>query len=401
MIKCKFLVRSLMLATLAAGVTACSGNEPIESLAEAGENAAEEPSRITITIQGPGEGTLTYPGMVTSRAEIQTDDEKRIYSVEALIFQQKDNATTETDEDFVFYKSYYFDKIQTLNATQATPIELSDGSTMKIESNNYISELQIPEELHGKKIKVALIANHTELGTLTDQTFNNLVSNNFTETSGGEGTTALKDNQFIMSATATCEGNETTIMSAWGIKMEATLVRLVARIDIKNFTPGLTINEVTLNNAASRSYIFAQSTLASPNNTDPVKFTPFNALLIPMIYDEQKPQNNLATFFYMFEKPVTSESESPCVNIKYSLKYEGSDITSKSEINVLFKNETEFVNVERNHLYTIVLGDGTPINDGLVNAKFVVNAWTPGDKLASEMDPDSDTRVEDNTELGN
>ena len=407
MIKCNYLTKMLMAALISA-FTACS-NDDGNILEDDGALNEEKAGKITLRIHGPSHDAITIPDMVARAAEIQTDEEKGIFSLQALIFKLNEGGDTSTNTDWTFAKSYYFDAGQdwgidkTLNFTDYQQITLDDESHInKAGNGDCEAVLVIPDELHGKKIKVLLIANSKEEKSLTENSNYDDMLKETATSEGGKGMTALhKDKYFLMTAIADCNGDSAPVMSHWGIEMSASLIRLVARIDVENNTPGMTITSMTLRNSASKSYLIARQQLDVPENASMLKYEAINT---PAYSEEEAARTKTA--FYAFESYADVKShynsgvtqgkdDVISVDVKYELRYEGQEYVSKGEINIPFVDETgKFVDLKRNHRYKIVFGDGTPIVNGKLSATFVTAEWGVNSNVESEFDPDDDQRID-------
>ena len=83
-----------------------------------------------------------------------------------------------------------------------------------------------------------------------------------------DGDTADKlaeaDAGIAMSGTATADGQNEVITIVPGVKCEVKLTRIVARVDVQNNTPNMTLESAVLVGAATRGYLFAQAPLSAP-----------------------------------------------------------------------------------------------------------------------------------------
>ena len=94
-----------------------------------------------------------------------------------------------------------------------------------------------------------------------------------------------------------------------GLKCEVKLTRIVARVDIQNNTPNMTIESAVLVGAATKGYLFGQEQLAAPapdriilgsnTNVDITEEHPADAGVFT--------PKNFSKVFYTYERPNTLE----------------------------------------------------------------------------------------------
>ena len=98
--------------------------------------------------------------------------------------------------------------------------------------------------------------------------------------------------------------------------------------------------------------------------------------------------------FYVYERQNTADNHLT-VHIDYVVSANGRK-DYKGSVDVPFcktDGSGEYVDNLRNHLYTIVLGNGTDPVSGKVKASLTVNEWTGSD--IDEPLTDDDTVIED------
>ena len=219
-----------------------------------------------------------------------------------------------------------------------------------------------------------------------------------------DGDTADKlaeaDAGIAMSGTATADGQNEVITIVPGVKCEVKLTRIVARVDVQNNTPNMTLESAVLVGAATRGYLFAQAPLSAPvadrivlGSNATVDLTEEHPALKP---GEMFAPKTFRKTFYAYERPNTA-GDYAAVRITYRVN------DSKGTVEVPFIR-TEAggaqtpVDIERNHLYTVVLGNGKPVTTNEVQFTFKVEDWNtvempeeigPGDPL----DPDSQQKL--------
>ena len=219
-----------------------------------------------------------------------------------------------------------------------------------------------------------------------------------------DGDTADKlaeaDAGIAMSGTATADGQNEVITIVPGVKCEVKLTRIVARVDVQNNTPNMTLESAVLVGAATRGYLFAQAPLSAPV-ADRIVLGSNATVDLTEDHPARKPGEVFApkTFrktFYAYERPNTA-GDYAAVRITYRVN------DSKGTVEVPFIR-TEAggaqtpVDIERNHLYTVVLGNGKPVTTNEVQFTFKVEDWNtvempeeigPGDPL----DPESQQKL--------
>ena len=219
-----------------------------------------------------------------------------------------------------------------------------------------------------------------------------------------DGDTADKlaeaDAGIAMSGTATADGQNQVITIVPGVKCEVKLTRIVARVDVQNNTPNMTLESAVLVGAATRGYLFAQAPLSAPvadrivlGSNATVDLTEEHPALNP---GEVFTPKTFRKTFYAYERPNTA-GDYAAVRITYRVN------DSKGTVEVPFIR-TEVggaqppVDIERNHLYTVVLGNGKPVTTNEVQFTFKVEDWNtvempeeigPGDPL----DPESQQKL--------
>ena len=219
-----------------------------------------------------------------------------------------------------------------------------------------------------------------------------------------DGDTADKlaeaDAGIAMSGTATADGQNQVITIVPGVKCEVKLTRIVARVDVQNNTPNMTLESAVLVGAATRGYLFAQAPLSAPvadrivlGSNATVDLTEEHPALKP---GEVFTPKTFRKTVYAYERPNTA-GDYAAVRITYRVN------DSKGTVEVPFIR-TEVggaqtpVDIERNHLYTVVLGNGKPVTTNEVQFTFKVEDWNtvempeeigPGDPL----DPESQQKL--------
>lgn len=278
----------------------------------------------------------------------------------------------------------------------------------------------------GKFLKVLLVANEGELSGITlDEQHNGTAGTTLQEfkvlTAGAvlddsEGQSADKisggayKNEadltgdtytgIVMSGTAmkgTAE--EIHLASPASLELEALLTRNVARIDICLNKKKLTLKKAVLKTTAKQAYLFPQETTAAPGNALLTAYPLLPVSKYVELLGDGKPgiqyqnpasdteaeevtrdRNTLKHVFYLYEQ-VNAEGSCATVEVTYTLP-DADGVEQTGVLEIPFRKTTvedngAYVNVQRNHLYTVELGDGSL--DGKVTARIVVQDWEPNE----------------------
>ncbi len=397
-----FLRTSLWTGLLAVGLAACSGDGVTNEPPSLEEVTPEARGYITLSINPPTSGSVVY-----GREVIQTVEEASLYEVRVYFFQLKDGGTATNDADYLF-------------TTAGTTIwKNSDGSALMGTNGMgvYSNRIDIPEDLRGKTVKIMLLANDPgtvfgegESGTtlaafkqkiwtnsLSGSTVSGYYSHDIVEIDG--------QRRFSMSAMAqeymgSTSGPEAITLPSDNsqVKVSATLVRNVARVDIFNNTPNLTLTAALLYNTPTKTYLFKDVPLRTPSDNRTI-FAPISEYFngqaeLPYVNPgsgETAEQANTKTAFYMYEQPATDDPDKALkLTLGYQLEIEGKQ--RKGTLDVFFKSGSNTsVNLVRNHRYTIVIGEGQIVNNP-VDMVFRLVDWETQDVM-TELDTTTDSQV--------
>lgn len=203
---------------------------------------------------------------------------------------------------------------------------------------------------------------------------------------------------------------EIHLKSAATLELEALLTRNVARIDICLNKKKLILKNVVLKNTAMKAYLFPQNTpvAAGGNLLKNYPLLPIskyaellgdgkkgiayqNPASDTEVEEVTRERNTLKHVFYLYEQ-INEEGNSAIIEVTYTLP----DADGKEQEGVLsipFKTLSDlgetYVNTQRNHLYTVVLGDGSL--DGKVVFRIDVDDWEPNE--IHEYLPDDETEA--------
>ena len=200
---------------------------------------------------------------------------------------------------------------------------------------------------------------------------------------------AAKDTGIAMSGIARSNSNDVVTITP-GVKCEVSLRRIVARVDVQNNTPNLVIGSIELLNAAPRGYLFPHDPVAAASESYITEA--MNAeVALGTTYDKQK---DLKKVFYLYERH-NEDGNGAEIKITYTVN------SSKGEVVVPFRKTSdtkEFVDVERNTLYTVVLGNGDPVTTNEVKFSLRIEDWNVVD-MDEAVDPDEDEQMKRNKAL--
>lgn len=259
-------------------------------------------------------------------------------------------------------------------------------------AGQYTFTLRAPVNDLNAKRRFVFVANDSfadpEVGESQDE-LQNKVATVVVEQDNTADVLSAVDAGIAMTGIAQSASNDVVTITP-GVKCEVSLRRIVARIDIQNNTPNLVIKSVALENAATKGFLFEHDPVAAPEENY-VGMQKNSTVELGTTYDEQ---TDLKKVFYLYER-TNSDLASAQVRITYTIN------NSNGEVVVPFRKTSDdlaYVNVERNTLYTIVLGDGNPIVTNEVKFSFVVEDWQ-GVDLEESVDPDEDAQAKLNATL--
>lgn len=348
---------------------------------EANKLAPSDNIPITFTIATPGSEGVIYPNQRATRAT-HDQTEWAINQMSLLVYDATEEATPK------FLRKHDL----------ATDISLYDNG-----NGTYTFSIEAPiADLNAKRKFVFVINDDTAVAeTAVGSTEEALHTATTASIALNDNDTADKladaDNGIAMSGTATTDGVNEVVTITPGLKCQVKLTRIVARIDIQNNTPNMTLESAILVKAAKQGYIFKQEAISTPTDdritlgsNANVDITAQHPVLGP---DDTFTPKTFNKVFYTYERPNTTEDYA-AVRIAYRLN------DSKGTIEVPFIR-TEVggtqtpVDITRNSLYTIVLGNGEPVETNPLTFSIKVEDWNvvempeeigPG---IDELDPES------------
>ncbi|MCI5705868.1 MAG: hypothetical protein MR298_00840 [Odoribacter sp.] len=368
--------KQFLTAALQAGIAllmfcACSSEEFAEqSLSESTEN-----SRLYISVNVPATGGIVVDRF--TRAGVAGEvHENELKSLNVYLFK-KGAGTGETDYTF---------------AKEASITQFGDGSDGK-----KTCSVDIDAELIGETVKVVLIANDKPTNVVltkdvtTLEAFRAAVATaSVTDKAAADVLVGNKTTGFPMAVVS-----EDVKLTAAGATATVSLVRSVARIDIKHNAPGLTIKAVKLTNVNNKSCLLSKAAAGVniPLSVNKVELAPIEAYTTVLGSSGLGHSEPVAAqcAFYLYEQEVTAEGSSPVVTIYYEIDSKTGSL-GEGIISVKFqkKPENSWVSVVRNTIYTIELGDGKPFDKSQVIATFKVVDWISGEEITDVINPDTE-----------
>ncbi|MBD5233210.1 MAG: DUF4906 domain-containing protein [Bacteroidales bacterium] len=387
-------MRSSLLMTWALSAALLAASCTNDGIVEPSPNNAEANS-ITFTIRTPAGEKVSY-----SRADEIHDLPE--YAIKTLRLYEYEVITGEDGSKKTSFCRLM--KYPTGNGTEVFDIT-NNGN------GSYAFSIVIPASYEGKTYTYRLVANDIPASPAAGSTvedFRNglyasvvLADNVVTtdeegnETSAPTTASALADPDkgIAMSGCATFEGSE-EIKIGTTTTCEVELTRVVSRVDIRYQTPNLVLTNIQLMGAPKKGYIFPQ--VANDGSEAPYIPSVLNSDCITMAFDkarlpegylknqEGKDTEVINKAFYMYERS-NYDGNYAYVHLEYDvLADDGTEEGAKysGELDVPFRSTTadgegnfNYINAVRNHLYTIVLGNGTDPVAGKVTAKLIVDDW--------------------------
>ena len=371
------LASVLLASTVAFGMGSCSNEAPLSP-----DTATGKEQTVTFTLRTPVGEKVSYSRALHDASE---------YAINSLVlyeYEINDEAGTSSLTRIMKYPDGS-------GKNTIIPVDGGDGT--------YTFSIIIPTDYDGKKYSYRFVAN--------DATKTPALGSNFTSTlgiasanktvvvnSGSESDEEanptgdfLAEGGITMTGTAKVGGEEIFQMQP-GIKASVEMTRIVSRIDVKYETPNLKITNIELQGAPTMGYLFPQSEFGVPNSTQFVNMSLNKNCELPTDYLEKledKTIINLNKAFYLYER-ANAEGNSIIVHIEYDV--DANNTTYKGSINVPFRRTSEdtgYVNTLRNHLYTIVLGNGSEPVAGKISSKIIVDEWNliEVDETLTDDDP--------------
>ncbi|MGI6572193.1 MAG: hypothetical protein ACOX19_01925 [Fermentimonas sp.] len=352
-------------ALLALCLYSCTQEAMISEVTDDGDVVASELEGVTFSFTFPGQGS-------------------HVVDTRSL----QDNPEWAIDQLWL----YEFDVNGTL---KAAPINIREENTF-ITSGVDASYTYKKKWDYGEQRRFFFVANMDELSvTVGTTTLANLKNNlNVKQMSvastdilypkkatiGGPDIPVDDDNDWRIPMTGMANnGNIISIIG--GINVQVQLVRSVARIDVINRLPGFKITKLELFNSFKASYLHNDS--GTPNylgadNRLKTSVTPF-AIIDAGGVTGTRAGVPIKKAFYLYEGENVDANDDDITYVKITADYHSKTdeyiIPFKQKNAVTGKFDTP-VDVKRNHLYTIVIGNAYDIGTANVKFTLVNEPWT-------------------------
>lgn len=328
---------------------------------------------VTFTLATPGSEGVVYPSSRAPQTRVQDAAEYAIKQMTMLVYDATDPQTPK------------FLRKHTLN----DDITLYDNG-----NGTYSFSIEAPIADINTARKYVFVVNDDAAvaATAAESTEADLHAVN-ASIELAQGSTAdvlaADDKGIVMTGTAKDGVGASDVLTVTaGLKCKVSLERIVARIDLQNNTPNMTIQSATLVGAATKGYLFAQSSLAAPT-ADRISLGSNKGVTIttPNAASDPFQPTTFNKVFYTYERPNTADDYA-AVRVTYKIN------NSYGTVDVPFKKTSDQsgdpIDITRNHLYTIVLGDGSVVETNPITFSIRVDDWNlvempeeigPGDQL--------------------
>lgn len=328
---------------------------------------------VTFTLATPGSEGVIYPKAQTSTRATHDAAEYAVKHMTLLVYDATETDTPKflrkhtLDDDITLYDNgngtYSFSieaPINDLNAKRKYVFVVNDDASV---ASTAVSSTEA--ELHKVAASITL-----DNGNTADAL-------------------AVADNGIAMTGTAKDESSVSDVLTVTpGLKCKVSLERIVARIDIQNNTPNMTIESAVLVGAAKQGYLFGQTPLSAVTE-DRIQLGSNAEVDLTTPHESVDPftPKTFKKAFYTYERPNT-EDDYAVVRVTYRVN------ESLGTVDVPFLKTADGsktpVDITRNHLYTVVLGNGQPVETNPVEFTIRVEDWNlvempeeigPGDQL--------------------
>ena len=378
--KTKFF--TILLLAAASLMSGCSKQVNDEELSD------QKSIPITFTVSTPGNEGVVY---ASTRAMTHDAAEYAIKQMTLMVYDATNSASP------TFLRKH--------DMTQ--DISLYDNG-----NGSYSFTLEAPISDMNAKRKFVFVVNDdagvasTEVGSTEDDLHTKTTASIELADGATADQLATADRGIAMSGTATSDGVTEELTITPGMKCSVKLTRIVARIDLQNNTPNMTLESAVLVGASKKGYLFPQTTVSTPTE-ERLQLGSHTGVDITVPHPSLSQGQAFApkTFnkvFYAYERPNTTDDYA-AVRITYRVN------ESEGTIEVPFIRTTGGsvktpIDIERNHLYTIILGNGQPVETNPVEYSIRVEDWNvvempeeigPGDPL----DPASQAKLNANLKV--
>lgn len=369
---CKLYKSFLSLLSGLLLLSSCNNQEELGGLQP--DDTSLPPYSVTFRLGGS-----VAPGAAATR--VQTDDEKKLYSLYAVVFEDADGAGTGTTGTEAAADKFY----------AAFPVDL-DGYNKDPQDNPVLS-FSLAKAGHFQVCFVANPSGHADdaqsrtglaqaisnlqLGTSTVAQFKALLESGVLDA-------AKAPSQYLMTSPFYTLATSYTDPQTIG---EVVLTRAMARFDIINAADGYTITQVVFHNRATKTPVMADTPAYDDKNVTAT--TEYNMELVGNSTPDAAPKCEAT--IYSFEQYAGSDQDFsegiaglPYLEVKYKMP-SVSDTRIYSH-NVYFRKAKEqpaegydVLPIKRNTLYTVKMTNDTHSN---LNFTITVMDWDKNTEIA-------------------
>lgn len=278
--------------------------------------------------------------------------------------------------------------------------EESTDTTFKLSDNgngSYSFTVRYPaaDLLSSKKFKYLFVANNTPAAPTAGDAIETYKGTLSTVVLGnGHASSVLAQNGIAMSGKAISVKDKSDVITLQkGLECKVDMKRIVARVDIKYEVPNLLVTKVEAHNVPTKGYLFEDDNndLSALNTYVDIGLNSNITLPTEYLQDQGKESETIKKALYLYERNNTAEDQSIVIHIEYqmlagTLLYRGSvDVPFCTKTGTDEAPTTTWVNTERNHLYTIQLGDKDS-GSSTLEFKLLVEDWkvVESDEMVTE-----------------
>lgn len=366
--KAKFLISASALSAVLLAMSSCSSENSMV------QEPDVEPGTLTFNLKTPGGDDLLF-----TRAAIHDEAEWKINTLSIYEYEVSGSGTSATE---------------TLTRVLTYPSSSGNAVSLTSQSNNsYGFTILIPQDYGTRKFTYKFVANtpHTApaVGSAFSTGLKTLPLPEATQSGDGSVTDWYSADRLAqdgvgiaMTGVATQAGSE-QITPRNVTSCDVKLTRAVARVDIRFQTPNLKITNVELKKAPKNGSIFLPATLPTPAAADQMTCRLNANVTLPTKYIREMTDGTttveLKKAFYLYERANTA-ADYAYVHIDYAVADDTKPTNQiyTGSLDVPFRQTSSgsaWVNTQRNHLYTIVLGNGNKPVAGDLQAKLIVDDW--------------------------
>ena len=363
--KSSYLLTSALTAALL--VASCdNASEPLPA-------AAGEDNSVTFTLRTPAGENVVY-----GRA-LHESDEFAINSLALYEYEVAEDGSTSLA------------RIMKKDGNGKNALVLTEDA-----ENSYTFSIIVPAENDGKQYSYKFVANDATSNPAVGSSFDDFAATGARLTlAGGESADVFcaEGTGIAMSGVAKGDDGSEVITMKKGARCTVELTRIVSRIDIEYQTPNLKVTSVELHGAPATGTLFPAATLAVPAEGTSLTLAMNANTPLPggFLSELSGDKFEMKKAFYIYERANTDD-DCVSVHIEYNVAANGlTDYTGSVDVPFRKTDGTgTYIDAVRNHLYTIVLGNGTDPVSGKVSATVKVAEWNGVDidePLTDEDDP--------------